>query len=345
MIGAGTDFGPETILPRIDVLTFDTKLPPFLYAAAKTSYKAQDSDAPANFVDMAKVARKNISWYLQHEFFRRIWHPPYTYQESHGRYHSRFYDYTGDDIDRISGAFLVFDGKVHWGADVIKVDPLARTKDDEEEMFFSPAQRARVDYRDLPKSGVPVKSIYHGDSPAENWTKICSLPSENHITRKLSMFELYDAMNNVDVVDLGDQNPVWNQVQTILDPGKKAIIVETHGLGNANNLIKSACSEAARQGKTIMIISRTLFGEVIPTDVQALTDVNNKELQGTNKRVITGHRLNKATARAFLERALLEGLDQKKTQGLVDFYCYSRGLFSQGYDPIFPYQRPRRGFV
>ena len=129
-------------------------------------------------------------------------------------------------------------------------------------------------------------------------------------------------------MDLGNQNDISNEVKQILDPNRKAVVIAAHSLGNASNPIRHACVQAALLGKLVMIVSRTLIGEVNERYAASILGADSRELIGTGKQIISGHKLNKNVAKALLTRAVQEKLDQKKTQALVNLYCSSRGLSS-----------------
>lgn len=142
-------------------------------------------------------------------------------------------------------------------------------------------------------------------------------------------------------MDLGDQIPIGELKRRILGSEKPAVIIEAHGLGNADNVVKILSAEAVKKGKLVIVISRILSGEITTEDIQSLIAVNEEVLAGSNHRLIRGHKLNKTAAKAVLVRALLEGLDQNETQGLVDLYCYAKGMLSKDYEPQFKYMPPQ----
>lgn len=288
----GTDFGPDAVLPIIDALVFDTHLPFFIFSG---TLEPKD---PQNIINMAVAARINISQKTR-VFRGRSW------------------------SESASGALWVFDEEIFSPASLIKSDPSVGFK---ASTFISPRAMSSSILRDVKYVSEEAGLRFTSTGEVADWEQETSLPPENHITRRLSMPELYDAINDVGVVDLGDQNPVWEQVKRILDPETPAVVVAAHGLGNANNVIKTACAETVRRGKLVITVSRAEAGEVDSQDVQSLTDINTKELEGTGAKILNGGRLNKTIAKALLVRARLEGRDQAGTQALIDDYSIARGF-------------------
>ncbi len=95
--GQGTDTADIALLGPYDVLTFDTELPPLVLAGANRSHREDNSDAPQNFIDLAKLAH----------------------------------------IDLEPGAYWIFQGKVYKGSDFIKIDPLESRIIESQSTFWS----------------------------------------------------------------------------------------------------------------------------------------------------------------------------------------------------------------
>lgn len=95
--GQGTDTADVALLGIYDVLTFDTKLPPFMLSGSNRSHNESNSDAPGNFVDLAKLAT----------------------------------------IDVGHGAFWIFQGNLYRGSDFVKIDPEESRKIESQSTFFA----------------------------------------------------------------------------------------------------------------------------------------------------------------------------------------------------------------
>lgn len=96
--GQGTDTADMALLQLYDVFTFDTQLPPLILAGANRSHVEEGSDAPKNFVDASRLAKRDI--------------PP--------------------------GAYWVFQGNVYQASDVIKIDPSETRRIEQQSTFHSP---------------------------------------------------------------------------------------------------------------------------------------------------------------------------------------------------------------
>lgn len=96
--GQGTDTADIALLGPFDVLTFDTELPPLILAGANRSHREDNSDAPQNFIDLAKLAH----------------------------------------IDLPAGSYWVFQGNLYKAADFVKIDPLESRPVEDQFTFFSP---------------------------------------------------------------------------------------------------------------------------------------------------------------------------------------------------------------
>ena len=114
----------------------------------------------------------------------------------------------------------------------------------------------------------------------------------------------------------------------IHDSRTKAIIVAAHSLGNVGNETRFDLVTAAKEGKLIIDVSRTLVSDTSEEYAASLVSSNRSpsELQGTGKMIISAYKLNKTLARALATRAILEGRDQLQTQELFTNYARSRKL-------------------
>lgn len=224
------------------------------------------------------------------------------------------------DLFQIAGAHLpaggywVFGSHLYRASDMLKIDPTESRRIENYTTFFAPRLTSRYT-----KKVIGENSLFH---PSKG-----SSVSKSHPIASLTTLGLFDAMHQIDVVDLGSLNSVHDDVEKILDPKKKAVIIAAFALGNANNQIKHAAAEAAKQGKLVLAIDKSLLGVVNGRYEAGLIWVNSQELAGSKHRILSGYRMNKATARAILTRAIIENCSQEKAQQLITRYCESRQLF------------------
>lgn len=214
-----------------------------------------------------------------------------------------------------SGAYWVFHGYLFNAADLVKLNP-EETRTIEEQGTFWAAH----------KTSQPINMLLKVARDAD-WQKR-TVPPENHVANKLSMESLYDAYESIYVMDLGNQNPGWSDMERVFDPAVKVIIVAAHSLGNVDNETRMDLVRAARMGKLVVDVSRSLVGATNESYESSLLGANQdpQELGGTGRRIIAAHKLNKSLARALTSRALLEGLDQEGTQKLFDHYAQVREM-------------------
>lgn len=154
-------------------------------------------------------------------------------------------------------------------------------------------------------------------------------PSIEHIVHKVTAESLYDAAESVYTHDLGSGNSIPRSMLAYTDPKNKAIIIAAHSLGNVNNATKQDAINAAKEGKLVAVVSRTLIGDISNEYGASLLSANNnpKELSGTGKKIISASKLNKSgTSHALMVRAVFENLNQAQTQELFNNYARSRGL-------------------
>ncbi len=214
-----------------------------------------------------------------------------------------------------SGAYWIFASHVYRASDFVKIDPLESRRIENYTTFFSPRLTARHT-----KKIIEENHIFR--------PPLATSAPKSHISQKIKAADLYQALTKISIVDLGDPKNTEEDVSEILHDKTRAVIVAAHSLGNVNNPIKHACVQAALKGKLIIVVSRSLIGEVNERYAASLLGVNEKELLGSGKMVISGHKMNKNVAKAVVARAVLEKLDQKHTQTLINVYCESRTLIS-----------------
>ncbi len=218
-------------------------------------------------------------------------------------------------IDLGSGAYWVFHGNVYRAVDFVKADPEESRRIEDQGTFWA-----------------PHKTIQSVDSLLEfgrgaDWQRH-EAPEPEHIVNRLTMEGLYDASESVYVMDLGNQNASWSDMDRVFDPAVRAIIVAAHSLGNVDNETRHDLVEAAKNGKLVIGVSRTLIGQTNESYEASLLGANQnpEELNGTGRRIVAAHKLNKTMARALATRAILEGYDQHQTQQLFSSYAHSRKM-------------------
>jgi L-asparaginase/Glu-tRNA(Gln) amidotransferase subunit D len=212
-----------------------------------------------------------------------------------------------------AGAYWVFASHLYRASDVIKIDPLETRRIENYSTFFAPRLSARYTKKVIGENEL-FQPIAGNAAPT------------NHPSQRVTTESLYSAMTNVEIIDLGDMNTTADDVARIIDKKTKAVVVATHSLGNSNNPIKFACAEAAKNEKIVVIVSRSLLGDVNERYAASLLDVNTTYLRGTGRQILTGHKMNKNVARAIVTRAINANLDQQATQELINTYCASRSL-------------------
>lgn len=305
ILGAqGTDTADVAFLNLEDVFTFDTDLPPDYFTGANKSRHEVGSDAPGNFLRLAKIAVVNPTLYLP-------------------------------DLRYPSGTFWSFHGYVYSGADFTKFDPKEERTFEGQDTFFSTNSYALLEDDNLTffrvnQEGDTVtrrrELVPFQETVDPSWVYSREIPSITHITRKLTTEGLYNALSSVYTVDLGSQNLLADEIEKILDPNYKAIIVAAHSLGNGPQQLRVALVEAAKQEKIVIVASRTFIPSVSQRYEESLLAVNEnpRELGGSRFRVISGQYLSKTAARAIAARAILEGLNQTEAEQLLTRYSEAR---------------------
>lgn len=266
VIGMGTDT-TDILLPFLDVLLFDKKVPPVLVTGANRSHREKNSDAPANFHDVAKVV-----------------HLPLP-----------------------TGAYYVFHRTVYRGGDIVKIDPSEEPRNIEGLItFFAPHQTTlKIDFS-KPTADVTVAQT-------------------NADTLKLFTTEkLYEVMNKIVTIDLGDMNAIDDEVAKILSPQYLGVIIESHALGGVPVPIREAVIKAVKAGKLVLNVSRSLIGETNTRYYASLLGVNNNELLNESGKVLNGGKLSQRVGKAILSRALVEGRGQEEAQRLIEEFLGRR---------------------
>lgn len=217
-----------------------------------------------------------------------------------------------------SGGFWVFHSNLYSGADFSKIDPeeYKRSGIEKQSTFYSPRETNR------PIDAI-VEDLKEGIRKTD-WSDR-EEPEGNHPTRYLDADTLYKVFEEVYVDNLGNQNSSPQLMNNLYGSGM-AVIVGAHSLGNVDNATRYDLVNLANEGRIVVDASRTLIGATNVDYEASLLGANNKELAGTDKKIIAAYKLSVAVARAVVVRALLERLDQEETQKLFDNYAKSRRL-------------------
>lgn len=212
-----------------------------------------------------------------------------------------------------AGSYWIFGSHIYRASDMLKIDPTESRRIENFTTFFSPRLTSRYSKKVIGENSLFL--VEKGESVARN-----------HPIANVATDVLFNALNAIETVDLDSFNPVHEDVARISNPDKKAVIIAAFALGNANNHIKKAVIEAASNGKIVLVIDKSLLGMVHGRYETGLLWAN-QSIRGKH-RVLLGHRMNKATAKAILVRALVEDCDQQQAQELITQYCESRQLLS-----------------
>lgn len=216
----------------------------------------------------------------------------------------------------LPGAYWVFANYVFKASDLVKISPLESRILDNFSTFYSPHLRAE-------KVEDMLKNISE-----RKLRKYASAPS-NHIINKVTSDSLFEAMNKVHIVDIGEQNALDEDMKAIMNPEFKAVVVAGHAFGNVSDPIKYACIKAAEKGKLIILASRCLIADVNQRYGASLLTVNAHELRKSGKKIISANKLNKNIARALAIRAVHSDLNEYETGELFNKYAASRQLSEQ----------------
>lgn len=221
-------------------------------------------------------------------------------------------------IDLPPGAYWVFHGRLFSAADFVKINPLETRTIEGQSTFFSP-------HKDPPS----IDSLFNVSRRIDLKNRA---GNPNHISQKLKMRDLYAALNAVYTIDLGDQNRLDSVLKEIADPANYVIILEAHSLGNVSNIIRDACIEVSKRGKVVVLLSRSLIGDVNTAYGASLINPNRSEVTDPSDtrefHIISGGKLNRSIARALAARALLESPNDTnaKLSKLITDYQVSRQI-------------------
>lgn len=210
------------------------------------------------------------------------------------------------------GGYWVFASQVFRASDFVKVTPFELTAVDALSNFYSPHLKSE-----------PVDEIQRKYKNIRPNAPINT--SSYHVSKTNTLEKLFSAIQQIAIVDLGDQNELIYEKQKILDKNVKAVIIVGHSYGNVDNPTKYFCMQAALQNKLVILVSRCLIGEVKEKWPSSLLKLNH-QLGSQGKRIISGYKLNKNVAKALAARAIQENLNQNQTQELFNKYASARGL-------------------
>ncbi|PIR58844.1 MAG: hypothetical protein COU69_03535 [Candidatus Pacebacteria bacterium CG10_big_fil_rev_8_21_14_0_10_56_10] len=294
VIGTGTDT-IDALLSFLDCFSFDLNAQPIIVTGANYSFREPHSDAPQNFRDAVLATHLPL--------------PP--------------------------GAFFIFGSTIFRGGDVTKLDPRERPQTVEGiDTFFAPFRShltLDVFGQSIPRqqAGPEAATQPTLQSDAQTAVRAAAVPvwgrrgpdlSKLHSPPDWTAGQLFETMKQIVTIDLISNNPLEEELRRLGDSRYQAMIIRSHALGNVSNPIRQAAMEAAKQGKLVVAISRCLVGEVSDRYYVSLVNLNHRELRSTQWRILNGDKLNSASAKALLTRAVLEGRDQQETQALIDAY-------------------------
>jgi L-asparaginase/Glu-tRNA(Gln) amidotransferase subunit D/transcriptional regulator with XRE-family HTH domain len=225
-----------------------------------------------------------------------------SYREKHSDAPANFnFLAQATQFDLAKGAYYLFNNNIFIGGDLVKIDPSENPVSIEGmHTFFAP----------------------HGTSTnllnMRNFSKLN--PRKPSTLANYDPIELFESLNQILTIDLGDQNDIDDIVATIRSDKYRAIILKSHGLGNAPHIISEALKQALDDGKYVINISRTLIGETSGRYQTSL--FHSKSLP--EGMLIDGKTLNAQTARAFALLAILEDWTIDTLQSEIEKYVKFR---------------------
>lgn len=202
------------------------------------------------------------------------------------------------------GGYYIFNHAIYRGGDFVKIDPDENPSSLEGQITFFAPQRTYT------RIGLLGGGTVRRETLANTASIVPAYPYQ----------DIYDAINATATVNLGDTNDIDAEVAKIRDPRYRAVVVVSHALGNAPYPIRRAVIDAAKAGKLVLNVSRTLSGNTNSRYYISLSSINERELKGASAMVLDGGRLSNRTGKALLVRALLDGLDQPATADLIRRY-------------------------
>ncbi|MBD3245134.1 MAG: helix-turn-helix domain-containing protein [Candidatus Moranbacteria bacterium] len=208
------------------------------------------------------------------------------------------------------GAYYVYNHHIYQGVDFLKIDPSEHPKKLEGMMtFYAPhSTQTNLNFLDTENNFGAVKK-------------------NNRAIRCFSAKEIFRAMNQVITINLANQNPLEEEISKITHKTKyKAVIIESHALGNVPFPIRRAAVKAVKMGKKVIVVSRCLVGKITNRYFMAIINTNNNELRKSSNKILNGHKLNSLSARAIMVRSILEKKDSEQTQDLIDKLSYQRNI-------------------
>ncbi len=202
-----------------------------------------------------------------------------------------------------AGAYYVFNHTIYSGGDIVKIDPSEEPRNIEGLITFFAPHQTTLKISDL--------------------AQIASAPVQLKHAETLKLFtskKLYEVMNSIVTIDLGDVNAIDDEVAKILSPKYPGVIIESHALGGVPAPIRKAVITAVKAGKLVLNVSRSLIGATNTRYSVSLLGINNNELLNEPGKVLNGGKLSQRAGKAILSRALMEGRGQEESQGLIGEY-------------------------
>lgn len=216
-----------------------------------------------------------------------------------------FYDLAhATRLPLLPGAYYIFNRTIYKGGDFVKVDPDETPANLEGQLTFFAPHRTHTRVGFLGEGTV---------RRSEHTVNKALLP-------KYSTEEIFDAINSIATINLGSLNDIDSTIERILDPNYPGVVIVSHAPGNTPYPIRNAVIEAVKKGKLVINVSRCISSLVNDRYYMSLSNIEERELKNEKARVIDGGRLSSGVAKAVLTRALLEKLNQEKTQKLVQSY-------------------------
>lgn len=198
------------------------------------------------------------------------------------------------------GAYYIFDGLIYRSGDLVKVDPREAPHALEGMTTFFAPHRTHLKLANLERSFQPAATSRYEGEQVQAW----------------SATAIFQNLEKILTINAGHLNSVEFETEMILDPRWKAVIVQSHALGNLNNPLKEALITAVKQGKIVVNVSRCLVPEISNRYVASTSTVDG---------IIDGSTVSANLARGLVLRALLENQTTINVQALFDHYAKGMG--------------------
>ncbi len=195
-----------------------------------------------------------------------------------------------------AGAFWVFARHLYSGADFVKIDPEETRSIEGQSTFFASHRTADS-----------IQALLRRTPPAnpDEW----QLPPISHPLHKANFENIFEALGRTRTVNLGDLNSLGDQWDAIVgrSPKRQAVVIAAHSLGNSSNPIREAAKLAARRGDLVIVVSRSLIGNVSPRYMGSIISANRElevEQEGRKEELRTKIAANLKTAGKRIDNPL-----------------------------------------